>query len=161
MPIWSLTGELRPYMQWSNQAHAAATEPACSRVCVPQLESLGVPATEAYMLWSPHTAHTPQVESPSPQQKIRMMQWRFHVLQLRPDIAKTNKLNKQFKKRQREREKILDLGWPSFLNDMPTYWLISFCHRLVGIRNLRSGKMWVGMWQLFLKVNSNVGSEWK
>ena len=42
-----LAWELRSNTPWSNSAHAATTEPVCSRVCAPQLEKPGTAASEA------------------------------------------------------------------------------------------------------------------
>ena len=42
-----LAWELRSHTPRSNSAHTAITEPVCSRVCAPQLESPGSAASEA------------------------------------------------------------------------------------------------------------------
>ena len=74
-----LAWELRSHTPRSNSAHTAITEPVCSRVCAPQLESPGSAASEA---------GTPARESLHCKERLSMLQGRHQVMQLRPDAAK-------------------------------------------------------------------------
>ena len=74
-----LAWELRSNTPWSNSAHAATTEPVCSRVCAPQLEKPGTAASEA---------GTPARESLHHKDRLSMLQGRHEAMQQRPDAAK-------------------------------------------------------------------------
>ena len=128
MPIWSLTGELRSYMQWSNQARATDTEPACSSLWATtreprwacMLQSLRATTREPRCPshWSLHALEPTHCPHTTSRKSISTTKDSHDAMKIprtatRPDIAKINKLNKQYK--EREREKILDLGLTFFL----------------------------------------------